>query len=820
MSNSVRPDLYRFTGIIISLLPYALHQKLDYLIEKLTSNVSESVRYLIKLEIRKLAKPCEHIIDLRLFFDECEEFVHNQVSHYLDQISKALFEDSLQENNGIFTLSAYQTITASAKKRHGGAKSDTSKTDLSVKKLYNIPLVNPNIVDSIQTHFLSKTKAFIYDPLGMTFNGKNEVGVEAEVIDMNKDHAVVTMATDVITLEPDRVFLWLYQHHSDIGLSKEIIVAFKVLEVREFKSGTKGLYRLALDKDNTVPDMLKMYSLMLNKVAIAIKEERMKLTQPLCDSINSTIHERFYINRTNTIAMICSKGDQGWFPSAALRARGNDRSWSFMEDEEGVFHLPNILLNDSFQHQLNQEQEQEQEEIELYAFILKYKQGKKVHFGIIWYHDYLNTDVAKNTFNQCFLGHNYRFMKIVVKNINPLQDAHKKVAVPSELSPNIALLNMPLTTKVTEKIDTSNRLVMVTGITSVFNDIMLDSKTHKPTDIILPDLSKLPVSDHLKEVEIVTAENNDLRSENRFDETFELVITQVNKQKCHIPATTINISSKGMSVHLSQRIKIAADAEILLNIAIPFKGRMQSFSGQTYQAVGDSIQNNLRLVIRGAQQKHKTCQLIRQYAYVNRDKIHISGSKDSEIQGLNKALINIYSHHHMSLPFYITQEKRFVYIRSYSSNRNTRLNGVYEQDNLQMLEKCLLNKKFISLCVSNLRKLDKETIHQVFYIILLPREHEGEQMIWFSSLQELSDRNLFSVYQKMKTIGEPSILRVNISRAARVQSKYFIDELNYLSKLDYTKCEHLLSEMNSTKGLGEIDDVTHIVSSLLTFPQP
>ncbi len=48
----------------------------------------------------------------------------------------------------------------------------------------------------------------------------------------------------------------------------------------------------------------------------------------------------------------------------------------------------------------------------------------------------------------------------------------------------------------------------------------------------------------------------------------------------------------------------------------------------------------------------------------------------------------------------------------------------------------------------------------------------------------------------------------------KVQSKHFISELNYLAKVDYTKCESLVRNLRLTIGVGEIEDVTYIVSSV------
>jgi hypothetical protein len=233
MGEVRKPDLHLYQGVILSLVPYSTHKKLDYLIRKLLPKANEFLRYHIKLEVRTQAKPCEHIIDLRAFFDDCSKYVYEDISHYLDEISIALFEDSLKSNNDIYTLSAYLQITSDANKRHGGvARAPNYNKSLNSDEVLNIPLVNKNIIHEIRTDFNSQSKGFIYDPLGMTFNGKNEIGVTAEIIELNKQNAIITLPTDTIGLNAKIIYLWFYNHILDVAYDEEVIIAFKVKDVR------------------------------------------------------------------------------------------------------------------------------------------------------------------------------------------------------------------------------------------------------------------------------------------------------------------------------------------------------------------------------------------------------------------------------------------------------------------------------------------------------------------------------------------------------------------------------------------------------------
>jgi hypothetical protein len=570
---------------------------------------------------------------------------------------------------------------------------------------------------------------------------------------------------------------------------------------------------LLIHPPETSTEMLNRFYAYLEQKNLAIKNERMKSALPLYDSINTKIHENFYINTTNSISMVCQRQEQYWFPTSALKTKGNEKSWQFMEDNDHNFHLPNILLNAEFQAKLDKESEED--EIEQYAFVLKYDLGAKVHFGIIWYHDYLSTPSVRKYFKAYFLGNDYRFIKVVVKNINPLEDAHKLAGIPSNVSPTMALLNMPLTQKVSEKLINNRRLVIVTGITSVFNDIMLNKRVHGINGIKLPKGLQLPTTQSLQDVEIVHCEKENLRAEDRFDAEFNLIIKMINNKSCRIKGKTNNISAKGLSVKLATKDRLEAGDKIWLDIAIPYRGKIKTLKNQTYQVLDELYDDGVSLVIQGTPEKHQAGQLISEFQFTHRDTLKISGHEAHETQGLNKALVNIYSHHHISVPFYISQEENASYIRSCSTNHNTHLADIYQPDNLTLLHKLLRDKKFNNLCISQLNKVVKPNVHKVFYIILLPREHGSETQLNFNIIEGLAGDDIRLAYRKMKAIGVPAILRISMSKAGRLNNKHFIDELNYLSKVDYAGCEILISNIRLTKAVGEIEDVTNIVTSLL-----
>jgi len=205
MPEQLSEDLVQFRTIILSLVSYAMHPRLDTLIGKLAPEQTPSKRFLIKLEIKRLAKPCPYVLDLRNYFEQCEAVQYQNICHYLDEISKTLFLDNIEKNNGLYSIHIYNEVNEQAKKRHlamvktKDIAKQNSKIDIDPIKVFS--LVNDNICRDQVANTQSQCKVFTYDPLGMSRKGKEEIGVSVNVIDLNTQNCVIKTSLQVIDCE-------------------------------------------------------------------------------------------------------------------------------------------------------------------------------------------------------------------------------------------------------------------------------------------------------------------------------------------------------------------------------------------------------------------------------------------------------------------------------------------------------------------------------------------------------------------------------------------------------------------------------------------
>jgi len=81
------------------------------LITEIVVESSDTGRFLQRLEESRLTRPCFQTIDMRgRVAGECRPYAFNDRVHYLDDISFQMFEQGLQEHNGVYTVGTFEAI--------------------------------------------------------------------------------------------------------------------------------------------------------------------------------------------------------------------------------------------------------------------------------------------------------------------------------------------------------------------------------------------------------------------------------------------------------------------------------------------------------------------------------------------------------------------------------------------------------------------------------------------------------------------------------------------------------------------------------------
>jgi hypothetical protein len=501
-----------------------------------------------------------------------------------------------------------------------------------------------------------------------------------------------------------------------------------------------------------------------------------------------------------------------------MKTSGNDELWNFFSDDEKKFHLPVLLGNKDIQKALN-----ERSTVDKYAFLLKSSLKGTFNYSLIWYDDLIHNRSVKTVFNNYFKNSLFRVVKISSSFINSTEDAYVPSALPSHVHPKMAVLNRAIPKAALDMIIDCDHMITVSDITSLYETIY-QPVSGEITELanLLPQRFQLSAVDDLSETEIVTAENDDSRGEDRFVLHFKMAITRSNNVVTNMVGKTQNVSVQGLLVNLEKETKFKAGEEIEIELTVPFKEQERTLTKQKYVVLGYDSHGAIRLLINAIESKHLACRAIRKYIYQHIDSIDACGKRGSRIYGLQKAMRNIYAHNHFSIPFYLKATKHQQYINAASFSGNSALKHlVYKNENSEeIILNLLSNKKFRDSCLSIIAALAyKDLAARAFYILVLPKDKDDseEYSFWYRDLSVLKKASELQEYtNKVSSHGKPAILKVELKRSDKVQNMYYRDEITYLKTLDKDLAHDLEVQLYNTIGIGEVTDLTDIAIKMIS----
>ncbi|MCW8996029.1 MAG: PilZ domain-containing protein [Psychromonas sp.] len=105
-------DFNDYQAQINELLLIRQDPNFNELFNRILANESASDKFLIKMEINRLSKPCQRIIDLRgKVAQECLPVNYLNIQHYLDKDCKEVFENSIQLYEQ-YTIGTFESVMA------------------------------------------------------------------------------------------------------------------------------------------------------------------------------------------------------------------------------------------------------------------------------------------------------------------------------------------------------------------------------------------------------------------------------------------------------------------------------------------------------------------------------------------------------------------------------------------------------------------------------------------------------------------------------------------------------------------------------------
>jgi len=104
-------DLEEYHDIIEELKPMINEPEFNQVLNQVASAIPKQKRFLLKMELMRLARPCIRLIDLRGLVDgKCKLYEHQGKQHSLDDVAIETFERQVRIF-GEYTIGVYEAVT-------------------------------------------------------------------------------------------------------------------------------------------------------------------------------------------------------------------------------------------------------------------------------------------------------------------------------------------------------------------------------------------------------------------------------------------------------------------------------------------------------------------------------------------------------------------------------------------------------------------------------------------------------------------------------------------------------------------------------------
>ena len=424
-------DLSAYRTLIESLAPVVNKANFNAEFERRTKSIASDTRFLVKMEIKRLAKPCIRSIDLRTIVkDDCRLFEHHGISHYLN-VNGILSFEKLVKRYGEYTFGVYEGVLKEANQEKTQLmmqqKRGTSKAEILVpdekyitpcQDLLNFPTRKQerlNYVTQIEVFFADNSSAAA-STLDISGNG-----LRIRFKDPDMIHKVKS-------IEPlNVVFRGLDKNH---GMSRESI-EYQVLNITgDHQKAHIHLYRDGSQNplfEDFVSDLVKLHK---HKYKVNLDNVEMAMA--------SKIYEQSFANNTPSLPLfVCRNSNDFFYSQYASMNTVNKHILDYWTDELGN-QLIGFMVNPARIHKLMHSSDA-YPSMTVYCF--NHIKDEKIYFYSASEYELEKHPELKNT----FLGYgsrkvSWRVFQITISDIMP-SDAFSPTSIPNGVNKKIDRLN-------------------------------------------------------------------------------------------------------------------------------------------------------------------------------------------------------------------------------------------------------------------------------------------------------------------------------------------------------------------------------------------
>ncbi|WP_016956795.1 PilZ domain-containing protein [Catenovulum agarivorans] len=761
-------------NIVDKLSPAKTSATFEQLFKAQTKKLTNSERFLVKMEINRLNKACQRPIDLRgRHGSACQPYQVNGVQHYLPEPAIERLNQLLAIYKQIYCFAIYEQILFEYKQKPQAQTYDskTQRSEIERTLMSPIEFGQRVIRNEERMHYTTQVTLNI-----------NKLKLDAITCDISPSGLRIKIKAE-------------HRFESEQLLQ----VSFVKWQSKFSEQTCRATYKLCwqkLDGHNTLlglailPELDQFnFSVFIDKY---VKSYRRKYKLDACNTLQSArniLFEQCYFYTHSALPLLLTRDSQGVHIPYVCKQSSNAYVLDYWQDEHGVCQLRQLFSGARLLNLLNQITPVKNE----YLFCFTHVQQGKTHHFSATYDELVEADLLSLYLGFAAQKSSWRVLKIQLQEID-LKNAQRAVAIPESAGEEIAQQNQPVTPDVIAQLANLTHFALLIDVTNQY------AKASYADHQV--DTQQLESLMRFKQEKLATTQTQALhfqflgkRKEPRvrYSSAIQLELTDSK-----VAGQTMNISTNGMQLKLKTWPQLERGQYVL--VGFPELAKKLKLKGELikYQVMGTNADNclvGLRLV-------SGSSTLVQALGKIFDSRMEQAQSPASA--ALENAIRNI-------IVMSTSQCCGFIY-RSEQKHLNMLAQPSTSNRLSALIDKCqnYQQKALESFILKRFEQSNFAINNSVFELVIsVVNQHDIFADIWLDKVVDENSRKL--IIQQQLALGQVWVVRLECHDAIEADWHAIELELSYLSAFQPAGAQQLQKYFSHIKHAYTLTDVTREV---------
>lgn len=804
-------DFSKHKRIIDSLRGEVNKPSFDIKFTQITKHIAKTERFLLKMELKRLASVCNRCIDLRGLVDgDCKLFEYNGQSHFLDDIAIEVFEAHVELYNG-YTFGVYEevkntknnfrVIYENEKNNTEPLKSSTKTSESSDKTTYKTQY--PVSVFPLNQY---------YDRIEERMNF---VSALEATIDNNLKKALSSIDISVTGIkfrlnskEPLHIDQHITIHfkglENEFQFSKGEVFHYQVKNIyQDENTQLVGCQRIEAQDNDPFQKFLAGY--------IQGNKRRYKINlENTFSAVQSRSFEQFILPKINELPVFFEKSNGRVLPRYVLTTNNNQSIFQYWQDENNDVNL-HFLIDENRVARLLKRYKKGKS-LRVYSFV-HYNQNKAFFYSIDEEQLVEASDVAGAFLTFASKKSTFKITKLTYFSVSSA-DIHAPFALSGSVEANKQYINLPPSEEVVKCIDSVPFAIVASDIT---NKASLEQYQNFSDNQI--EVSKFKQFGHKRLHDKVVVDRLGITYKNQRKEPRFIFSTPIVMESKGVEwhGNSIDFSTLGLKIEVDKSVPLFVGD--VVSVSFPNLQKITSaydLKKLPYEVVKINDKKNIvnfRIFVKKHQ--HVGRAFFKLLIEKNKDKL-TTDSYTFLVPGLSEALRTNYAQN-LQVPTLIVQTSGSRYkVEALVSNDlgNDFLHHLHKLSdrndyyNFYPLLTKFYKDNYIESCLKRLI-INKEPITDILYIFLPKNVKHIGSAVNIKFEHELKTSNLRKLFIKQAiTNGSFFSFQLKISRTNKPDLEFLNTELSYISTYAIHRSKQIEQDIWSVVASIQYQDVT------------